>query len=1490
MRTFRAVALILLVLGLAPTPRSLAQGAGLGTIGGEVGFPGFTTTSVSVTAVGGGNTVQTTAHDSGTYALAVPGGSDYAVSASCGLSGGNNTALTVSFSRRSLLVAPGAWVPNDYLLEAGIVRFQVTITGDPTVSSAAAGSWAAKAVSAGEKTATYSSGTPATAARSYSWDLPVVPNQQIELTANVDVQGGAGTRRYAFSKAGSGPYLLAPADVAAGAVVVVPLEIHYEENASAPSVPTYRGWVAGTVDLLGLPSALLTWHRFNSKDLFTNPGAYKLEYTLSGGNPLVTPLGTATTQFHASLDGGTFRWPYVNGDVNSNRVTVYPDTTTTFDLQRAGGFLEGAIRISGTQENEDLKAITLSLTGVGRVYDPVAKAWTYRENYWGSAAVSRDAVTSNVKRPWERDYRLFLTTGDWDVSSLTLTRQLTAPSRTSSVTFSDRTLRYDGQSYFGTPLHIVPGTTQQDFDYCVGSAVFRFWDPAGRGLRNPFVTGNGNHYTDGAIDLSVSTISASYSSTDHVARPEVEVFGPPADYRFTTIRVTADDGKNILFPARNLSLSCGTTKLQDFPGPTLVVESPVEEVITNSLLLPVYGRAFAGSSIAGVTVNGEAAALTPVAGGSPNEVSFHHDLAAPEGESLVTVTVTEGTGAQATDQLRVFADRWAPSVAIVTPAEGETFFDRAAGVPLRVEAADLGYGYSLAVALDGTLLHTALGGAGVETPVELAYEDVLRGLTIGPHVITATALDRAGNSTTASVTVYMQEPPPVLHGLVDLTLDATSPEGAVGTFAVTATSTCDPDPAPELLPAPVLVPQGHSQTAGGDVAKTFQWEPVVAAWGGTVQYQVQVSGSLDFAAVPYASAWQSGTSWTQALPPGTWYWRVTARDALQTDLQSLPATGNSFRIAAGGAATATFPILHHTDVTLSGGVYPNPGDPIWVGPFTEDGDTGDVDRSFLSFDTSSLGDGASVAAATLHLDYQYKAYVQETSATNVYASNWVFPGTSATYGDLGDLLASSPSIGPSRPLGMIPFAIPPEHIQTGGVTKFGLAAAVENFGYPANAAPGYSRSNSFLEVGLAPAAALAAPVLIPQANPVSGGEDVDVALAWDEVASADGNPVEYRVELSSFPSFSTVIYSSPWLAETVWDQTLPIGAWHWRVTARDAVETGLTSEPAASSFVVAYQPPPTPPGEVSVTCAPSSGTLFPVGVTTVACGALDACGGWAEGAFLVTVVDATPLTVTAPADRTVEATGLLTPVELGEAGAGGMQPIVVSHDGPASYPVGTTVVTWTATDGNGNMATATQNIAVRDTTPPVLTVPGSITVLLNTPLGSPEVQAFLGGATATDTVDGSVAVTAAAPGVFDTVGETPVTFTAVDASGNEATETAVIRVVYGCGESFLSPVSLGKPFKQGSTVPVKIAFCDASGAAVTSAAVRLFLYPVSDDVPAEEPLEIQATGNEDSGNMFRLTEDHYQYNLSTKNLSAGSYQVRAAPDDGTFRTAPLALK
>ncbi|MDQ6972128.1 MAG: HYR domain-containing protein, partial [Mariprofundaceae bacterium] len=92
------------------------------------------------------------------------------------------------------------------------------------------------------------------------------------------------------------------------------------------------------------------------------------------------------------------------------------------------------------------------------------------------------------------------------------------------------------------------------------------------------------------------------------------------------------------------------------------------------------------------------------------------------------------------------------------------------------------------------------------------------------------------------------------------------------------------------------------------------------------------------------------------------------------------------------------------------------------------------------------------------------------------------------------------------------------------------------------------------------------------------------------------------------------------------------------------------------------------------------------------------------GTQTVTVADTTAPALTVPADVSVEANGVLSTVDIGVATATDIfEPVTLTNNAPASFPVGTTVVTYTSTDANGLTITGTQNVTVVDTTSPTVT-------------------------------------------------------------------------------------------------------------------------------------------------------------------------------------------
>ena len=187
---------------------------------------------------------------------------------------------------------------------------------------------------------------------------------------------------------------------------------------------------------------------------------------------------------------------------------------------------------------------------------------------------------------------------------------------------------------------------------------------------------------------------------------------------------------------------------------------------------------------------------------------------------------------------------------------------------------------------------------------------------------------------------------------------------------------------------------------------------------------------------------------------------------------------------------------------------------------------------------------------------------------------------------------------------------------------------------------------------------------------------------------------------------------------------------------------------------------------------------FPIGITRVTWTATDSADNTATATQFVWVRDTTPPTITPPADVTAEATGALTTVDIGTPTVTDADPNpTITHDAPGSFPIGTTTVTWTATDSGGRAATATQTVTVRDTTPPVVTPPPDITAEATGALTTLDV----GAATATDNLDQNPTVTHDAPGSFPP-GETAVTWTATDSSDNKATATQTVTVQYTYSE------------------------------------------------------------------------------------------------------------
>ena len=127
----------------------------------------------------------------------------------------------------------------------------------------------------------------------------------------------------------------------------------------------------------------------------------------------------------------------------------------------------------------------------------------------------------------------------------------------------------------------------------------------------------------------------------------------------------------------------------------------------------------------------------------------------------------------------------------------------------------------------------------------------------------------------------------------------------------------------------------------------------------------------------------------------------------------------------------------------------------------------------------------------------------------------------------------------------------------------------------------------------------------------------------------------------------------------------------------------------------------------------------------------------------------------------------------------------LTNDAPSFFLDGTTTVTFTSKDASGNTATCSATVKVQDTTAPTIACPGDLTVqcdshcdptLGGVPATDPDVVAWLASFTGSDVCDPSPTSTLPHPACFK-VGDTPVTFTMTDHSGNGSSCTRTVHVV-----------------------------------------------------------------------------------------------------------------
>lgn len=325
-------------------------------------------------------------------------------------------------------------------------------------------------------------------------------------------------------------------------------------------------------------------------------------------------------------------------------------------------------------------------------------------------------------------------------------------------------------------------------------------------------------------------------------------------------------------------------------------------------------------------------------------------------------------------------------------------------------------------------------------------------------------------------------------------------------------------------------------------------------------------------------------------------------------------------------------------------------------------------------------------------------------------------------------------------------------------------------------------------------------------------------------------------------------------------------------------------------------------GALTPTCAPTSGSTFALGTTPVSCSATDAHSNTGTASFNITVVDTTAPELNLPADMTLDATSPAgANVNFIASATDLVDGTVTVNCSPASgstFPFGATTVNCSATDSHSNTSNGSFTVTVIDQTPPVLDLPSDMTV---TALNASGAKVNFN-ASAVDAVDGPVAVTCSSTsGSWFPLGLTSVNCSATDSHNNESNGAFTVAVQYASadvkcngvsGHQILRPIHVdgSSVFKQGSAVPAKFRVCGLDGKAITSSDVvsSFRLIRLNNDSVTRSDQTVESAN---SDNTFRSGNSQWIFNISTKNLSAGStYVYLITLNDGSTIEFQFTLK
>ncbi len=695
----------------------------------------------------------------------------------------------------------------------------------------------------------------------------------------------------------------------------------------------------------------------------------------------------------------------------------------------------------------------------------------------------------------------------------------------------------------------------------------------------------------------------------------------------------------------------------------------------------------------------------------------------------VTVEATGPSGATATFGAATATDNWDPTPVVTSDlSSGSVFALGDTTVTFTATDADSNQGtcaFTVKVedttapeisASDLYVEATSMDGAVVEWAAPVVTDAVTQGLVatcalasgdlfgLGLHDITCTATDEAGNTRTLTFFVTVGDAtPPSLTTPDLLTLEATGPGGAVGTYSASATDIVDGALTPTCAPASdstfplgmTTVTCEASDASGNKGAKSFS---VVV--GDTVGPVIRTA---DDRMVEAAGASGSVVTFDDAAATDV----VSGQVSVTCDHQS----GNVFPLGetivtcsasdvVGNPSQKSFTITVR-DMTAPS--YTTPGDLI-----VEAGDATGALVTWTHFFATDLVDGVVAVTCDARSGDRFPLGVTTVACASTDAAG----NTNSQTFTIRVADTTAPAI--TCPESQLLEAVGP-----GGSTAFYSATATDAVSTPTVELS--SASGSLFALG---ATAVTATATDAAGNAASCQFSIMVVDTTQPVVTCP----ETVVGEATGSAGATVTFAAPEASDAVSTVTVAavpqsgsafaLGETPVVVTATDGsgnaaicsftvrvVDTTAPAPPCPDAIVAeavdgsgapvaftlkAEDTVSTP----SVTSGAESGSVFPVGTTTVSATSIDAAGNTSSCEFDVTVRDTVAPVITCPENVVKVVLEDASEASITWTGATATDavstPVIgYSHAQGSDFPMGETTVTATATDGEGNATSCT---------------------------------------------------------------------------------------------------------------------------------------------------------------------------------------------------------